>query len=369
MRSYHPALGRSRVLDGRDVHAGVLSLAPRPRFRAMTPWLAELRNRAGASAAQEGGYGIFTWQQPAREWVARHRVDVASPAGSHVVWIESLQHYSSYFSGPLPQWPAEQWNALVELALAPVWSCISASLGAPVHVVRVNPAPLIDTRCCQAAAAPRLEFVFRRRGDKHGSAGALEVHPAQSYSFPAPVSRDASTWHLLPVALGVRLGSMRLPLRELRQLRAGSALRLDAPLQRGRIVATLIIGRGPPVARVVVRDDRLQVVESFSAARPRSPQMHTPIRDDLDIKPPEGAEIELPLDDLEVELTFDSGELRLSLSGLSGLRTGSVLSLGQRVADHVITVRANGQILGRGEFIELGDELAVRLTQWRVPAG
>jgi len=368
MRSNHPALGCGRVVDGRDVHAGTLNRAPPPRFRAMTPWLAELRNRAGASAAQEGGYGIFTWQQPAREWVARHRVDVASPAGSNVVWIESLQHHSSYFGGPLPEWPIEQWNALVELALAPVLSCISAALDAPVHVVRVSTAPLIDMRCYRAAAAPRLEFVFRRQGEEHGSAGALEVNQAQSYSFPAPVMCDASTWHLLPIALAVRLGSARLPLRELRQLRAGATVRLDAPQRRGRIVATLMTGHGVSVARVAVQDDQLQILDPCSAARPRSPQMNTSIRDDFEIRPAEGAEIELPLDDLEVELTFDSGELRLPLSGLSGLRTGSVLSLGQRVADHVITVRANGQILGRGEFIELGDELAVRLTQWRVPA-
>jgi len=353
-----------RVLSDGDTS----SPAQSPRFRAMAPWLAELRNRACACAAQESGDGVFTWQQPGREWVARHRVDVASPAGSHAVWIESLQDYSSYFSGPVPEWPADQWNVLVELALAPVLSCVSAALGAPVHVVQVNPAPLNDMRSHQAAAVPRLEFMFRRHGDAHGGAGALEVNAAQSYSFAPQVLRDASAWQSLPVALGVHLGRARLPLRELRQLHAGAAIRLDAPLQRGRIVATLVMGQGVPVARVAVQDDRLQILESHSAAQPRSPQMNTPIRDDLDSKPPEGAEIELPLDALEVELTFESGEMRLPLAGLAGLRTGSVLLLGQRVTDHVITVRANGQILGRGEFVELGDELAVRLTQWRVLA-
>ena len=340
------------------------SEATAPRFRSVSPWLAELRNASCASAPTQTEHGVFAWQQPGHDWVARHRIDIASPGGLHALWLESLQDFSSFFSGPFPDWPAEQWNALVEMALAPVLSCIGHALGAPVHVVQVGSTPLTEIRRHQAAAVPRLEFALRRHGAAHDIAGALEVSASQSYVFHPSSRPDIAPWNGLAVPLALRLGSTRLGLRDLAGLHAGAAVRMDAPMRSGVIVGSLCLARRGALARAELRDDGLHIRDLVPTAQHGSLHMNTPSRDAADAAS-SSTNVELPLDALEVELVFESGELSLSIAELARLRSGSVISLGHRVADHVVTVRVNGQIVGRGEFIELGDELAVRLTQWR----
>ncbi|GEM_PF-3808829 len=337
----------------------------KPRFRSVAPWAAELRNAAGASAAVCGEQGVFTWRQPEHEWLARHRIEIGSPAGLHALWLESLQDFSSFFSGPFPDWPPEQWNALVEMAIAPVLAAIGRALDSEVRVAHVGMTPLTEIRRHQASAVPRLEFTFRPHGAARDVAGALEINPAQRYLFRPAVPARAAAWAWLGVPLVLRMGALRLSVHELATLHVGAALRMDASARAQRTRAWLCINGRRPMARVELNGDSLHIHE---IAHHGSLPMTTPERDATD-SPAADGEPDIPLDRLEVELVFESAQLTLPLAELARLRAGSVISMGHRVADHVLTVRANGQIVGRGEFIEVGDELAVRLTQWRPRGG
>ena len=68
---------------------------------------------------------------------------------------------------------------------------------------------------------------------------------------------------------------------------------------------------------------------------------------------------------LPVALTFEAGELSLTVGELQALAPGTMLSLGRSLDDSPITVRANGQTFATGELVLIGDFLGVRILERR----
>lgn len=70
------------------------------------------------------------------------------------------------------------------------------------------------------------------------------------------------------------------------------------------------------------------------------------------------------IDTMPIVLDFHLGQASLPLSELSAaLAPGYVIELGRPLDTHTVAVRANGQLLAHGELIQVGDQLAVRISR------
>ena len=69
-------------------------------------------------------------------------------------------------------------------------------------------------------------------------------------------------------------------------------------------------------------------------------------------------------DQLPVALDFHLGQISVSLSDLQAeLAEGSVFEINQPLGAETVSVRAGGLELARGELVQVGDMVAVRITR------
>ena len=67
---------------------------------------------------------------------------------------------------------------------------------------------------------------------------------------------------------------------------------------------------------------------------------------------------------LPVDIAFELGRSELRIGELSALQPGYVFPLAAPVEGMNVTIRANGQAVGQGELVAVGDTLGVRLLSW-----
>jgi flagellar motor switch/type III secretory pathway protein FliN len=67
---------------------------------------------------------------------------------------------------------------------------------------------------------------------------------------------------------------------------------------------------------------------------------------------------------LEVQLTFDLGDITLTLKDLEAMKAGYVLPM-EHPLDDVVHIRANGHLIGRGRLVKIEDRLGVQIEELR----
>lgn len=67
---------------------------------------------------------------------------------------------------------------------------------------------------------------------------------------------------------------------------------------------------------------------------------------------------------LPVQVDFELGRMQITVGELSALQPGYVFALPAQVEGANVEIRANGQRVGRGELVAVGDTLGVRLVSW-----
>jgi flagellar motor switch protein FliN len=72
------------------------------------------------------------------------------------------------------------------------------------------------------------------------------------------------------------------------------------------------------------------------------------------------------LQDVDVKLTVEIGSTTLTLRELLALGESSVIAL-DRQANELLDVFVNGTLIGRGEFVTVGDKFGVRMTELVAP--
>jgi type III secretion protein Q len=159
---------------------------------------------------------------------------------------------------------------------------------------------------------------------------------------------DLSAAELRTLSLGdiVSLGASS-------RVRAGGQLRCESTESRLRILVRV---EGGAFKVEAIESGRPQVIHSLPEAI-RSVSMPP--------NPDDQAAREADVDALPVTLSFEAGELVLTVGELKGLAPGAMLSLGRRLTDSPITVRANGKVLATGELVLIDDFLGVRITGLR----
>src|SRR5262249_2373484 len=68
------------------------------------------------------------------------------------------------------------------------------------------------------------------------------------------------------------------------------------------------------------------------------------------------------LDDIPVKLLFELGRIELSLAQIKQLVPGALLAL-QRPLEDSVDILANGRCIGRGNLVQIGDSLGIRVTR------
>lgn len=249
--------------------------------------------------------------------------------------------------------PSEPTRSLVlELALEPLLAKLEPAIGRSLRLVSVAEAPArapyleLDIGYGQLKGRGRL-FLFSQLDGPVPSVfqalGALLGQlPRERRELPAD----------LPVIVAGEIGSLRIPVRILRGVRAGDVLLPeDSPLPRGQI--GLAVGRLWAAAELA--GDRLLL---RGRLRPRpSPLEHAHMTAPTEpTQPPAEAD----LDDVEVTLVFECGRWPISLGALRTLGEGHVFELGRPI-DGPVDILANGRRIGRGDIVRVGDALGVRL--------
>jgi type III secretion system YscQ/HrcQ family protein len=200
-------------------------------------------------------------------------------------------------------------------------------------------------------------------------AGTLHVLPSQA-AFWSRVQGHAAA--LPPAAAGLPVAAqiwlaqrLAVPVASLRRLRVGGALLLGAAQHEG--LACRLRWPGEHAAWSALHSGQqlhlrapLTTPDESPAVTPRSATMDA--QPDRTNHAPDDASP--AFDTMPIVLDFHLGQVSMPLSALSAaLAPGYVIELGRPLDTHAVSVRANGQLLAHGELIQVGDQLAVRISR------
>ncbi len=249
--------------------------------------------------------------------------------------------------------PSEPSRSLVlELALEPVIARLEAETQQSLQLLRVDKATMLG---------PYLEFDIMY-GPFRGKGRLVLFSPldgpvphafrvfGQLLSQVPRQTRKLSPE--LPVIMAAEIGSLRTSATLLRKACAGDALLPDViPFARDQVV--LSVGRLWAAADLA--GDRLILRGPFRP-HPR-PLEYAHMTTQPESQQPRS---EADLDDIEITLVFECGRWPLALGALRSVGEGHVFELGRPV-DGPVDILANGQRIGRGDIVRIGDELGIRL--------
>ena len=68
---------------------------------------------------------------------------------------------------------------------------------------------------------------------------------------------------------------------------------------------------------------------------------------------------------LPVQVAFEVGRLEMAVGKLAELQPGYVFPVPAQLEGANVTIRANGEAVGQGELVSVGDTLGVRLLSWK----
>lgn len=299
---------------------------------------------------------IFIWQDPGRiaptaELVGRCGSAPIAIAADGLAQIEPrLEGFESFV-------PTDTCAALVEHALHPVISMLERAAGTPIEfdeLRRGRQASLLDDMV-------DIGFVIYERNLTPTLRGCVRAPSDAWRGFEfGRVSALSTRRHLaVPVRMNVQIGALRLLARELASLAPGEALRACSrvPARSDALPVLLTDAGGRPLLRAVVAGHTLTMEENVTTAAEFSADAQ---------RTEGGAEAGEPaadvLAEIECEVTFELGSIRMTVADVARLRAGQAIRLGVRLQDQPVRVMVNGRPIGRGELAALGDEMVVVLT-------
>ena len=166
------------------------------------------------------------------------------------------------------------------------------------------------------------------------------------------------TGETLPLSLYLDIGYATLGVEELQQLGPGDML----PMERSFVSAERVLWlQAPGAGGLHVRFPEAAYAEAACAAP--APfltvvQSWSHVMPATDPSPVAAASF----DAIPVRLSFDLGEIHLTLAELRALQPGQTIRLGHPVAS-AVRIRANGALIGEGELIEIDGLLGVSVSQ------
>lgn len=251
--------------------------------------------------------------------------------------------------------PRETVAALVEHALHPVISMLEQAAGGDIEFED-------GAEPGDADPAPRVAvgFVVYDAALKPVVRGAVSAAPEtwRAFDFSRVPCLEMRRHLVVPVQLGVRLASVLLPIREAGALAVGDAIRLRMPASAlsDALPVVLADAAGRRIVRARLTDELLTFQEMLMSDIEASGAATTGgVRDDAERS-------DDLLGEIECEMSFELGSIRLTVADIARLRAGQAIRLGVRLQDQPVRVMVSGRPVARGELAMLGDELVVVIS-------
>ena len=189
-------------------------------------------------------------------------------------------------------------------------------------------------------------FVLSVAGLRLALCGADARGTSHLSSFLGHVSADLSDWSALCLKGRVRFMVRHWRAAFLASLRVGDVVLL------GRAVyeQTLIIGIG----------QTLQVHTQMSTDTPTLHVADEPYMGSDAVEPPDAAG--QGIEDLQLPVIFEVDTARISLAELAAMRPGYIVELEAPLSEATIRLVCQGQTVGHGQLIAVGEQLGVRIT-------
>ena len=295
---------------------------------------------------------VFIWQSPGRVMPAS---ELSGRWGNASIAIaaDGLAQVEPRLDGFESFVPTETCAALVEHALHPVISMLERAAGVPLEFTELHRGrreSLLDEPV-------EIGFVVYERDMKPTLRGYVRA-PADCWralEFGRLQTLRPRRQGTVPIRLGVQIGALRLRASDVAQLVPGDALRVCKQARSQASPVLLVDCRARPLLRATVHENTLTLEEAMASGN------------DFDsAAPPDTAEPaasgEDLLNEIECDMTFELGALRLPVSEVARLRAGQPIRLGVRLQDQPVRIMVNGRPVGRGEMAALGDEIVVVVT-------
>jgi type III secretion system YscQ/HrcQ family protein len=237
-----------------------------------------------------------------------------------------------------------------------------------------------------------LRFAFELRDVAAGAArfgepgctqGHVRLHRDEAHRWAGTFGSPAPAPALLkevPITLDIVLrAALPLTPAELRAIKPGGGVLIGRGTAHS-LACTLALPGRSGFAAARLQGQRLTVCGPVTTGTPphtppsRRPAMHSPADADdtngaLAVNPaddasPPAADADAVFDAVPVALEFHIGHLTLPFGDLAAeLAEGRIFDLGEPLGTHSVSVRAGGVELARGELLQVGDALAVRVTR------
>ncbi|MDR0647575.1 MAG: type III secretion system cytoplasmic ring protein SctQ [Puniceicoccales bacterium] len=187
--------------------------------------------------------------------------------------------------------------------------------------------------------------------------------------------------HQLPLIFRIERGCTRISIDELKQLRTGDILltqervRAQNDLVRFHAhhltfwakqvalnqfaIQTPLMDETNDLPAGIIPEDDIKTPEDVATEVPVSDTSTEDEKSQSDQKPQSAV---INLDQLPIHITFDAGEKILSLDEIKNLHVGYTFETDHAIDDPV-KIKANGKIIGEGEWVCINEHFGVRITQ------
>lgn len=266
---------------------------------------------------------------------------------------------------------------LLELAIADALSALEASLGCGLAIMAVR-TPHDDRR--NAAVALAFEVAVDRLGTSCGElllqphhmtlfaqfldrCALLLSRPAQageakSIHAPSLAGEDSVGAAIeLPVTVCVRVAAATCRVGEIATLSPGDVVIADQCRQQAKTAVAVI-------AEHLAAPVDLTAAGARIAARPtraRGSLWEWSMENGGDSSQADVLQ-KADLDEIPVKLLFELGRIELSLAEIRQLAPGALVPMSRPLEDSV-EIFANGRRIGRGNLVQIGDSLGIRITR------
>lgn len=200
---------------------------------------------------------------------------------------------------------------------------------------------------------PRAGFCISADGHRVWLCGADPRLAAQVIPVLREIPAAVEEWGELRVRARLRLMVRHWTPAVLASLRPGDVAVIGSRTDKH----ILIVGTGFTMqapARISMDEDETQVVADPYMASDEPPTPDAP-----------GADVEA----IELPVAFEIDTARLSLAELAGIRPGYVIELDTPVAEAVVRLLCQGQVIGTGQLIAVGEQLGVRISRMGLTDG
>ena len=336
-----------------------------PRLSGACQRLSNLFYGPRAVSELKAGERSLSWQWRHREPNdAAELVRLTAPQGD--VWV-AVERDHGFAADLALDWRSLEHDARLlawSLSYEPVVQHLRALLGIAIEPVAIVPA-------YEVALGPphcSLSFVVTEADSQPLLSGTVSFHPellGPDISVAGMASKQSARISPVPVPFRVVVTTIDVPDVELRALAPDDIIALGTP-DKIRAGARMSFESKNHEMRIAVRLGAVAArVEAIEVGqRPQTPS-YQGSNQRLSMPSPEEPSVSAQVDGLPVTLSFEAGEISLTVAELKALAPGAMLSFGRKLADSPITVRANGRVLGIGELVLIDDFLGVRLIELR----